>query len=163
MTTPARRRAAKASIRAIAPDVAAYKIVLKRVLDNRPSGMRHRLAKALGKNRSFISQMANPAYPTPAPARHLEIIFELCHFSKAERAEFLAAYVRAHPRRLQVVRPARRTRTITLIVPDLQDAARNAAVDRMVADLARHIELLTLEGSAAPPLRRGVRLMEPDP
>src|ERR1700722_17494903 len=95
-------------LRAVSPNVAAYKLVLKRVLDNRPSGMRHRLAKALGKNRSFISQMANPTYSTPAPAQHLDIIFELCHFSKAERAEFLAAYVRAHPRRLNVVRPAPR-------------------------------------------------------
>jgi hypothetical protein len=161
--TPSRRRLVKPSPRAIAPDVAAYKLVLKRVLDNRPSGMRHRLAKALGKNRSFISQMANPAYPTPAPARHLEIIFELCHFSKAERTEFLAAYLRAHPRRLHVVRSARRTRTITLTVADLHDAGRNAMVDRMVADLVHHIELLTLEESAAPPLRRSVRIMEPDP
>ena len=46
------------------PDpVAEYKAILKRVLDNRPSGTRQRLAKALGKNRSFISQIANPAYP----------------------------------------------------------------------------------------------------
>jgi hypothetical protein len=163
MTASSRRRTAQPSARAIAPDVAAYKLVLKRVLDNRPSGMRHRLAKALGKNRSFISQMANPAYPTPAPARHLEIIFELCHFSKAERAEFLAAYLRAHPRRLHLVLPARRTRIITLIVPDLQDVGRNAIVDRMVADLARHIELLTLEGSAAPLAPHGVRIMEHDP
>jgi hypothetical protein len=73
-------------LRAVSPNVVAYKLILKRVLDNRPSGMRQRLAKALGKNRSFISQMANPAYSTPAPAEHLEIIFELCHFSKAIRA-----------------------------------------------------------------------------
>src|SRR5689334_3844593 len=40
--------------------VGAYKTVLQRVLDARPSGTRHRLAIALGKNRSFISQIANP-------------------------------------------------------------------------------------------------------
>jgi hypothetical protein len=163
MTALIRRPIFKASARPVAPEVAAYKLVLKRVLDNRPSGMRHRLAKALGKNRSFISQMANPTYSTPAPARHLDIIFQLCHFSKAERTEFLAAYVRAHPRRLRVGRETRRTRTITLVVPDLEDANRNAIVDRMVGDLARHIELLILEEGAAPPSRRAARLLEHEP
>jgi hypothetical protein len=155
MTALNRSAIVKANVRAIAPDVAAYKLVLQRVLDNRPSGMRHRLAKALGKNRSFISQMANPTYPTPAPAQHLETIFDLCRFSEAERTEFLAAYVRAHPRRLHDVRPAPRTRKIVLEVPDLRDAGRNAIVDRMVADLARHIELLS--ESAAPRSRRPAR------
>jgi hypothetical protein len=143
MTGLPRTAVVKADARATPPHVAAYKLVLKRVLDNRPSGMRHRLAKALGKNRSFISQMANPAYSTPAPAQHLEIIFELCHFSKAERAEFLTAYSQAHPRRSHLARPAPRMRLVTLMVPDLLDADRNAIVDQMVADLGRHIELLT--------------------
>ncbi len=162
MTAPVRPPVAKAAVRA-APDVVAYKLVLKRVLDKRPSGMRHRLAKALGKNRSFVSQMANPAYATPAPAQHLEIIFELCHFSKAERTEFLAAYVRAHPRRLPMVRPTRRTRTIALVVPDLHDVNRNAIIDRMVADFAHNIELLMLEGSAAPQKHRAAPVREHDP
>ena len=35
--------------------VAEYKRVFKEVLDNRPSGMRLRLAHAMGKNRSFVS------------------------------------------------------------------------------------------------------------
>src|SRR5262245_41606321 len=81
--------------------VAAYKRVLQQVLDRRPSGMRQRLAEALGKNRSFISQISNPVYPTPIPAQHVERIFEICHFSKEEKKLFLAAYRRAHPRRLQ--------------------------------------------------------------
>ena len=152
---------ARDNTRAVSPNVAAYKLVLKRVLDNRPSGMRHRLAKALGKNRSFISQMANPAYSTPAPAQHLETIFELCYFSKAERTEFLAAYLLAHPRRSHVARPSPRMRKITLVVPDLHDAERNAIVDRMVADLARHIELLTESG--APSSRRPRAIEERDP
>ena len=161
MNAPRRAPRAKAGARAAPPDVAAYKTVLKRVLDNRPSGMRQRLAKALGKNRSFVSQMANPAYATPAPASHLETIFALCHFSKAERSEFLAAYGRAHPRRLPVARAPRRTRTIALVVPDLQDAQRNAIIDRMAADFARNIELLTLGEGAAPMAR--AHLLEHDP
>jgi hypothetical protein len=122
-------------IGAAEPDaVVEYKTILKRVLENRPSGTRQRLAKALGKNRSFISQIANPAYPVPIPVQHLETMFELCHFSQADRQEFLAAYRRAHPRRFALVQTVRRTRIVSLAVPDLGDAKRNRAIDAMVAD-----------------------------
>jgi hypothetical protein len=123
-----------------APDpVAEYKTILKRVLDNRPSGTRQRLAKALGKNRSFISQIANPAYPVPIPVQHLETMFELCHFSQDDRRDFLAAYRRAHPRRFALVHAVPRTRIVSLAVPDLADAKRNRAVDAMIADFVRRL------------------------
>ena len=123
-----------------APDaVAEYKAILKRVLDNRPSGTRQRLANALGKNRSFISQIANPAYPVPIPVQHLETMFELCHFSQDERRDFLAAYRRAHPRRFALVHAVPRTRIVSLAVPDLADAKRNRAVDAMIADFVRRL------------------------
>ena len=123
-----------------APDpVAEYKTILKRVLDNRPSGTRQRLAGALGKNRSFISQIANPAYPVPIPVQHLETMFELCHFSQDDRRDFLAAYRRAHPRRFALVHAVPRTRIVSLAVPDLGDAKRNRAVDAMIADFVRRL------------------------
>ena len=123
-----------------APDqVVEYKTILKRVLDNRPSGTRQRLAKALGKNRSFISQIANPAYPVPIPVQHLETMFELCHFSQDDRRDFLAAYRRAHPRRFALVHAVPRTRIVSLAVPDLGDAKRNRAVDAMIADFVRRL------------------------
>ncbi len=123
-----------------APDpVAEYKAILKRVLDNRPSGTRQRLANALGKNRSFISQIANPAYPVPIPVQHLETMFELCHFSQDDRRDFLAAYRRAHPRRFALVHAVPRTRIVSLAVPDLADAKRNRAVDAMIADFVRRL------------------------
>jgi hypothetical protein len=84
--------------RASVSAVADYKEVLKRVLDNRPSGTRQRLASALGKNRSFISQIASPSYSIPIPARHIDTIFHVCHFSVGEQRAFLEAYRRAHPR-----------------------------------------------------------------
>ena len=122
------------------PDpVAEYKAILKRVLDNRPSGTRQRLARALGKNRSFISQIANPAYPVPIPVLHLETMFELCHFSQDDRRDFLAAYRRAHPRRFALVHAVPRTRIVSLAVPDLGDAKRNRAVDAMIADFVRRL------------------------
>ena len=56
--------------------VAEYKRLLQRVLENRPSGTRQRLATALGTNRSFVSQMTNPAYAMPVPSQHLDTIFD---------------------------------------------------------------------------------------
>ena len=122
-----------------ADSVGAYKGVLKRVLDTRPSGTRHRLAIALGKNRSFISQIANPVYAVPIPVQHLETIFEICHFTAADRREFLATYAEAHPRRLDVVRKAAGTRKLTLTVPDLGDARRNRLFDETIAEIARRL------------------------
>lgn len=119
--------------------VSGYKRVLQRVLDNRPSGTRQRLAAALGKNRSFVSQIANPAYPTPIPAQHLETIFEVCHFSQEDRRAFLADYSRAHRHKLKLVAGARRMRSIAVAVPDLGDARRNKAIDDLVADFARKL------------------------
>jgi hypothetical protein len=125
--------------------VREYKAVLSRVLENRPSGTRQRIAAALGKNRSFVTQIVNPAYPTPLPAKHLELIFEICHFSAEERRQFLDAYGRAHPRRLAVVEDGRRMRAHTVYVPDLGDAARNARFDAMVDDFVRKLAAMVAE------------------
>ena len=74
------------------------------MLDTRPSGTRQRLADALGKHRSFITQMTSPTYPTPIPQRHLATMFAVCHFSPAEREAFLAAYRAAHRGKLETRR-----------------------------------------------------------
>jgi len=119
--------------------VSVYKRVLQQVLDGRPSGMRQRLAEALGKNRSFISQISNTAYPTPIPAQHIESIFEICHFSPREREQFLAAYHRAHPRRLQVLTDHERMRRVTLTLPDLGDERKNSQLEAIVTDFVEKI------------------------
>ena len=123
------------------PAVAAYKTILRDALDRRPSGMRKRLAEALGKNRSFVSQIANPAYATPIPLAHVEAILEICHFSPAERAAFAAAYAAAHPRRgsLKVEPEPPRHRSIVVRVPDLRDERRNRELERLVHDMAARI------------------------
>ena len=125
--------------------VAAYKSVLKRVIDTRPSGTRHRLAIALGKNRSFISQIANPVYAVPIPAQHLETIFEVCHFTMADRRGFLAAYAEAHPRRHEQGAKTAGTRMITLTLPDLGSARRNRLLDEAIAEIARRLARITDE------------------
>jgi hypothetical protein len=123
--------------------VAQYKSMLQAIIDNRPSGTRQRIASAIGKNRSFVSQITNPVYPTPIPAQHLETIFSICHFSAAQRKAFLQAYRKAHPGRIEVVdqdrtqdRPMRR---VVVEVPDFDNAAKNRAADEMLADLARRL------------------------
>jgi hypothetical protein len=123
---------------AVSP-VAAYKAVLRKVLDSRPSGTRQRLAATLGKNRSFVSQIANPAYPVPIPAQHIDAMFEVCHFSQEERRTFLDLYAKAHPHRVDPARRGPRMRTITLSVPDLQDARKNRVLDEMVVDVVRRL------------------------
>lgn len=119
--------------------VADYKRLLQAVCDNRPSGTRGRLAVALGTNRSFVSQLVNPVYAMPIPAQHLETIFEVCHFSPAERAAFLAAYDRAHPGRRETDEPSAGIRVISLTVPDLGNGRRNQAIDAMLTEYARHL------------------------
>ena len=119
--------------------VADYKTILQAVCDNRPSGTRGRLSVALGTNRSFVSQLVNPVYAMPIPAQHLETIFEVCHFSPAERSTFLAAYDRAHPGRRETGEPTAGIRVIRITVPDLGSARRNQAIDAMIAEYVRHL------------------------
>ena len=110
--------------------VAAYKRLLASILDRRPSGTRQRLATALAKNRSFVSQITNPAYATPIPAAHLAVIFDVCHFAPNEEQAFRALYERAHPKRLtaSAERPGR-----AVALPDLGDESRNARLHAIVS------------------------------
>jgi hypothetical protein len=119
--------------------VAAYKRILKDVLDSRPSGMRIRLAHAMGKNRSFVSQIANPAYPVPIPAQHLNTIFDVCHFSPQAKAAFLRAYARAHPRRIGRLTQPSHERVLTLHLPDLGSTKKNAQLDALLHEFARRL------------------------
>jgi len=119
--------------------VAAYKRVLREVLERRPSGMRQRLAEALGTTRSFVSQITNPSYATPIPAPTLATIFDVCHFSEGERGRFLAAYRRAHPRKGGIDDPVPPTRSRTLVLPDLGSEALNAEFDGLVDELVQRV------------------------
>jgi len=122
--------------------VAEYKRIFKEVLDSRPSGMRIRLAHAIGKNRSFVSQISNPAYPVPVPIQHLSTIFDVCHFSPAAKEAFLRAYARAHPRRMAQLTNIPRERSITLHLPDLGYSKRNARVDALLQEFARRLVMI---------------------
>lgn len=120
--------------------VAAYKRMLAGVLERRPSGTRQRLAAALAKNRSFVSQIANPAYATPIPANHLAQIFEVCHFSATERLEFTRLYALAHPRKR--LADAASGDVMAVHLPDLGDAALNRKLHGLVSGFVREIARL---------------------
>ena len=133
-----------------ADGVPAYKAILQRILDSRPSGTRRRIAAALGKNRSFVSQITNPAYSTPIPARHIDLIMEICHFSPADREAFLAAYGEAHPQRLSLIEGQSRLRPHTVYLPDLGDAESNRKMDALVGDFVQKLaELMSADRPAA--------------
>jgi len=130
--------------------VSVYKGILQAVLYNRPSGTRQRLAEVLGNKASFNSQIANPAYSVPIPARHVEAILEVCHFSPAERARFLEAYARAHPRTSPAVKRSIRSRELRLRVPDLGTAEKNKALDELFAELALNVARLLKDDRSLP-------------
>jgi hypothetical protein len=117
--------------------VAAYKRMLAEIIERRPSGTRQRLADALAKNRSFVSQITNPAYATPIPASHLPAIFTLCHFSSAERQQFTRLYALAHPRKM--LRDAPKRGSFAVHLPDLGDAALNRKLHGLVSGFVRDI------------------------
>lgn len=122
--------------------ISAYKRIFQEVLDRRPSGMRQRLAEALGKNRSFITQIANPSYQTPIPAQHVQRIIEICHFSAQEKQEFLQAYQTAHPRRQMLSAREARSRRLTVMLPDLGSEQKNRKLDSLVRQFAEQLARL---------------------
>ena len=126
--------------------IRGYKDTLSTVIEQRPSGTRQRLADALGKHRSFVTQITSPTYSTPIPAKHLPVIFSVCHFSPQERDAFLAAYRIAHPGKAPADGEIRRTRHISLAVPDLGDPKQNAALDRAINDFIQRITSIASKG-----------------
>ena len=127
--------------------IRAYKTILSQVIDQRPSGMRQRLADALGKHRSFVTQISSPAYSIPIPSKHLPSIFTVCHFSQAERDQFMAAYHQAHPGKAPAASGPRKTRHVSLIVPDFGDDKQNAALDRAINEFIQKITSIAGKGS----------------
>ncbi|MEP7239859.1 MAG: hypothetical protein ABI697_03130 [Devosia sp.] len=123
-----------------------YKRILSGVLETRPSGTRQRLADALGKHRSFITQMISPTYGTPIPQRHLATLFSVCHFSTAERDAFMQVYRAAHPGKLAIGDPEHKMRHLSVLVPDMGDDKTNAAVDKTIGEFVQKLAGLMRKG-----------------
>jgi len=122
--------------------VANYKRILRTYIDRRPSGTRQKIALALGKHKSFVSQITNPAYASPVPAPHLNAIFEICHFSPEERKTFLSAYRAAHPKQREVAsgKPATdKTYDLRIRVPILDDPKLQKELETTIRQTANRI------------------------
>jgi hypothetical protein len=105
--------------------------------------MRAHIAAAIGKHKSFVSQLTNPIYPMPIPARHLPTIFDICRFSPEERRVFLKAYLQAHPERSEEERGEVGSRadrkTLAVEVPDLGNPKKQQALERLIRELIERI------------------------
>jgi hypothetical protein len=124
--------------------IAAYKAILKDYIDRRPAGMRARIAGALGKHKSFVSQLTNPIYPMPIPARHVSTILEACHFSAEERKTFLKAYAVAHPASAPGAladggRALARRKLLSLEIPVLRDPRKQRALEALVRQFVERV------------------------
>lgn len=131
--------------------VAAYKAYLRDCIDRRPSGLRQKLAVALEKHKSFVSQITSPGYTVPIPAGDLPTILEVCHLTAEERRAFLRLYHRAHPRR--DARAAVRgpgPHRIHIDLPAFADAATAVEVEALIRELAARVARLARrrEGSS---------------
>jgi len=126
--------------------IAVYKTTLRRFIDQRPSGIRRRIAEVTGTHKSFISQITNPADTTPLPARHIDTIFAVCHLSPEEQRTFLAQYHRAHPGpREHAARrdsPRRHTRILHLRIPVIGDEKKQKALESLIRDTVRRLCVL---------------------
>jgi hypothetical protein len=121
--------------------IGSYKLLLRQYIDQRPSGMRRKIAEVLGTHKSFISQITNPADSTPIPARHLDPISDVCHLSQVERERLMDAYRQAHPESChhdEVAAP-RHYRTLHVQVPVLTDPRKQRALEVLVRDTVRRI------------------------
>lgn len=123
--------------------VANYKRILQGYINQRPSGARIKIARKLNKNKSFVSQITNPSYTIPVPARHLSIIFDICHFSLKERETFLKAYTAAHPNyqyRVETdsVSSADR-RALSIEIPVLKNSTKQQKIETMIKEYAHQL------------------------
>lgn len=128
--------------------VAAYKRLLQSYIDRRPSGTRRKIAIALGKHKSFVSQITSPSYAVPLPEAHVDTILAICHFSPEERETFLAAYLAAHPGRLHAVPDlhAGSFRKLHIDVPRFDDPHTQDEVESLIRGFAQRVIRLAKRG-----------------
>jgi hypothetical protein len=126
--------------------VKTYKTLLRELVDLRPSGTRQKIAETLGKHKSFVSQITNPAYPVPIPAGDVPVIVKVCHLSPDERQRFLAAYAAAHPNRTANATagsPRRGAdsggRQITISLPEMDDPELEQYLEETIRQTARRL------------------------
>lgn len=120
--------------------ISAYKAILRKLIDQRPSGIRQKIAEVTGTHKSFISQITKPSDSTPLPSRHLEAIFGVCHLSPEERRSFLDKYYLAHPEYEELKqKPERKTKTVHVQVPVLASERKQRELEALIRDTVQRI------------------------
>lgn len=119
--------------------VKQYKARLSALIDKRPSGTRQRIADALGKHRSFVTQILSTTYATPLPAKHVPVIFSVCHFNAEEKRQFLEDYRAAHPEKREELEGDAVLRHMSLMVLDFKDEEKNRQFDEAIAEFAHRM------------------------
>jgi hypothetical protein len=133
----------------VADAVSAYKRLLRRMIERRPSGTRRRLAAAMGAHPSFVSQIINPALRVPLPAQHLGAVARVLHLSPEEQAAFLGLYARAHPAQavaLDDLAEAERD-VVRIVLPRGMEAGTRDEVERVIRDFAERVIALAERGA----------------
>jgi hypothetical protein len=121
--------------------VAAYKALLRDLINLRPSGTKQRIAKSLGTHKSFISQVTNPALRVPLPAQHVETIFKICHFSPDEQRRFLDLYTDAHPHQAVTFADIEDEDhdVIRIVVPQFKNSQKRRETEDMIREFAARV------------------------
>src|SRR5690606_24641861 len=112
----------------------------------RPAGVRLRIADTIGTNKSFVSQITNPRYNTPLPAKYVEPLLDAVRPTAAERDRFLALYHEAHHMAgKRAGRPAtEKARVLRIELPRLGSRSLERRVDTLVQELARQVSDLVV-------------------
>ncbi len=132
--------------------ISQYKEMLQELIDKRPAGLRGQLAVALGKHKSFISQITNPIYRVPIPARDLQTIFDICNLSTEERGTFLDLYNRAHVTNIELSGLEKRvTSEIKISLPAFDNPALTREVQNLIQEFSER--LISLARTADMPPR----------
>jgi hypothetical protein len=129
--------------------IASYKRILRVYLDQRPSGVRQKIAQVLGTHKSFVSLITNPSDPTSIPARHLEAIMDVCHLSVGEKKQFLEAYNLAHPDQAPPPRAHLHYKTLHIQVPVLANQEKQEALELLLQDTVRRLYNLFADEEAS--------------
>jgi len=118
--------------------VRAYKAILQNHIEKQPSGLRKKIANAIGTNRSFVSQITNSTYRVPIPANYVHTIIKVCHLPAVERADFLAAYMAAHPGQAALIdfHEAGRADAFTIDLSEVTDEELRAAIKSALKSMA---------------------------
>ncbi len=119
--------------------VAAYKELLRAYLEKRPSGLRKRISDAIGTNRSFVSQITNPKYSVPIPSHYVHKLIAICHLSPAERDEFLAAYLAAHPGQAELLDNSAMIDSITIDLSAVKDEGQRYLIKQALKGTAESL------------------------